>query len=91
MEYNKADIVAELAERGRSLAPGDRSRPRGQVTLNVRPQIQMSHKRADQITVSGDWPSISGHTLYGKRAFWKAERPAHEQYTSQKAASGQPG
>ena len=49
----------------------------------------MSHKRADQITVSGEWAK---HLRpYGKRAFWKAERRAYEEYASQEAASVQPG
>jgi predicted RNA binding protein YcfA (HicA-like mRNA interferase family) len=35
----------------------------------------MSHKRADQITVSGEW---ARHLHpWGKRAFWKAERRAY--------------
>ena len=49
----------------------------------------MSHKRVDQITVSGEWAK---HLRpYGKRAFWKADRRAYEGYASQEAASGQPG
>ena len=49
----------------------------------------MSHKRADQITVSGEWAK---HLRpYGKRAFWKAERRAYEEYALQEAASGKPG
>lgn len=43
----------------------------------------MSHKRADQITVSGEWAK---HLRpYGKRAFWKAERRAYGQHASQEA------
>lgn len=35
----------------------------------------MSHKRLNQITVSGEW---ARHLRpHGKRAFWKAERKAH--------------
>jgi predicted RNA binding protein YcfA (HicA-like mRNA interferase family) len=44
----------------------------------------MSHKRADQITVSGEWAK---HLRpYGKRAFWKAERRAYGEHASQEAA-----
>ena len=40
----------------------------------------MSHKRADQITVSGEW---ARHLRpYGKRAFWKAERRAFGEYAA---------
>ena len=39
----------------------------------------MSHKRVDQITVSGEWAK---HLRpYGKRAFWKAERRAYDGYS----------
>ena len=39
----------------------------------------MSHKRVDQITVSGEWAK---HLRpYGKRAFWKAERRAYDKYS----------
>ena len=42
----------------------------------------MSHKRADQITVSGEW---ARHLRpYGKRAFWKAERRAFGEYAAGK-------
>ena len=44
----------------------------------------MSHKRANQITVSGEW---ARHLRpWGKRAFWKAERRAHVAHASQEAA-----
>jgi predicted RNA binding protein YcfA (HicA-like mRNA interferase family) len=44
----------------------------------------MSHKRADQITVSGEWAKhLRPH---GKRAFWKAERRAYAEQASQDAA-----
>ena len=39
----------------------------------------MSHKRVDQITVWGEWAK---HLRpYGKRAFWKAERRAYDEYS----------
>lgn len=45
----------------------------------------MSRKRADQLTVSGEWAK---HLRpYGKRAFWKAERKAHDDQASREAAS----
>ena len=48
----------------------------------------MSHKRADQITVSGEW---ARHLRpYGKRAFWKAERRAYVEHASNEAVSDQP-
>ena len=48
----------------------------------------MSHKRVDQITVSGEWAK---HLRpYGKRAFWKAERRAYGERASHEAAAGRP-
>lgn len=45
----------------------------------------MSHKRVNQITVSGEW---ARHLRpWGKRAFWKAERRAHVAHASQEATS----
>jgi predicted RNA binding protein YcfA (HicA-like mRNA interferase family) len=45
----------------------------------------MSHKRAHQVTVSGEW---ARHLRpYGKRAFWKAERRAHDSQASAAAAA----
>lgn len=45
---------------------------------------RMSHKRTDQITVSGEW---ARHLRpYGKRAFWKAERRAYAAYATGAAA-----
>jgi predicted RNA binding protein YcfA (HicA-like mRNA interferase family) len=45
----------------------------------------VSHKRANQVTVSGEW---ARHLRpWGKRAFWKAERRAHEAYAVQAAAN----
>ena len=45
----------------------------------------MSHKRADQITVSGEWAK---HLRpYGKRAFWKGERRAYDEHASREAAA----
>jgi predicted RNA binding protein YcfA (HicA-like mRNA interferase family) len=47
----------------------------------------MSHKRAAQITVSGEW---ARHLRpWGKRAFWKAERRAYVAQASQEATSAQ--
>lgn len=47
----------------------------------------MSHKRADQITVSGEW---ARHLRpYGKREFWKAERRAYAAHASKEAAAEQ--
>ena len=44
----------------------------------------MSYKRADQITVSGEWAK---HLRpYGKRSFWKAERKASGEHASREAA-----
>ena len=51
-------------------------------------KFNMSHNRADQITVSGEW---ARHLRpYGKRAFWKAERRAYGEHASKEAASEQP-
>jgi predicted RNA binding protein YcfA (HicA-like mRNA interferase family) len=45
----------------------------------------VSHKRADQITVSGEWAK---HLRpYGKRAFWKAERRAYGEHAAQEATA----
>lgn len=47
----------------------------------------MSYKRADQITVSGEWAK---HLRpYGKREFWKAERRAYAEQASKEAATPQ--
>ena len=43
----------------------------------------MSYKRADQITVSGEWARHFGHD--GKRSFWKAERKAFGEHASREA------
>ena len=52
-------------------------------TLGVK--FSMSHKRANQVTVSGEW---ARHLRpWGKRAFWKAERRAHVAHASQEAIS----
>ena len=49
----------------------------------------MSHKRADQITVSGEWAKhLRPH---GKRAFWKAERRAYAEHASLDAATKHAG
>ena len=46
-------------------------------------KFQMSHKRADQITVSGEWAK---HLRpYGKREFWKAERRASGEHALKEA------
>ena len=45
----------------------------------------MSHKRADQVTVSGEWAK---HLRpYGKRAFWRAERKAHDEHATREAGT----
>jgi predicted RNA binding protein YcfA (HicA-like mRNA interferase family) len=45
----------------------------------------MSHKRAHQITVSGEW---ARHLRpWGKRAFWKAERRAYDDLALKEAGS----
>lgn len=45
----------------------------------------MSHKRVNQVTVSGEW---ARHLRpYGKRAFWKAERKAHTEQAAAAARS----
>lgn len=45
----------------------------------------MSHKRVHQVTVSGEWAK---HLRPGgKRAFWKAERKAHDEGASHEAGS----
>ena len=47
----------------------------------------MSHKRADQITVSGEWAK---HLRpYGKREFWKAERRAYGEHALKEATAHQ--
>ena len=56
------------------------------LSSNVRRQIHMSHKRVDQITVSGEW--VRHLRPYGKRAFWKAERRAYGEHALQEAAVG---
>jgi predicted RNA binding protein YcfA (HicA-like mRNA interferase family) len=46
----------------------------------------MSHKRNNQITVSGEW---ARHLRpWGKREFWKAERRAQQLQATQDAVSG---
>ena len=50
-------------------------------------KFHMSHKRADQITVSGEWAK---HLRpYGKREFWKAERRAYDEHALKEAAAQQ--
>ena len=45
----------------------------------------MSHKRAHQVTVSGEWAK---HLRpWGKREFWKAERRAQQEQAAQDATS----
>jgi len=44
----------------------------------------MSYKRADQITVSGEWTKHLRPD--GKRSFWKAERKAFGEHASREAA-----
>jgi predicted RNA binding protein YcfA (HicA-like mRNA interferase family) len=41
----------------------------------------VSHKRAHQVTVSGEWARHLGP--WGKRAFWKAERRAQGAHTAE--------
>ena len=43
----------------------------------------MSHKRSDQLTVSGEWAK---HLRpYGRRAFWMGERAAYKEYAAAQA------
>ena len=46
----------------------------------------MSHKRVDQITVSGEWARHLRPD--GKRAFWKAERRAYAEHASREERAG---
>lgn len=45
----------------------------------------MSHKRADQVTVSGEWARHLRPD--GKRTFWKAERRTYGEHASHEAAA----